>query len=95
MQNAKPEFRDLGEEAVMAALEDPDSQNPVAVEVGRLVSIYAVELRKQKPMVLEAETQPLETRFAIETIALRLAAKLTGVPMIKPEGDAAKHHRTH
>lgn len=36
----KPQFRDLTEEAVLQALADPDPQNPVTIELSRLIMAY-------------------------------------------------------
>lgn len=35
-----PEFRELAEDAVVAALQDPDPANPIAIEVARLIDGY-------------------------------------------------------
>jgi hypothetical protein len=38
---AKPEFRSLSAEAIIAALEGSDPANPIIVEVSRLIAGYA------------------------------------------------------
>ena len=36
----KPEYRSLAEDTVLAAVQDPDPANPIAVEVARLIAAY-------------------------------------------------------
>ena len=79
--SAKPEFQRFTEPEVQAALNNPDSQNAIAIEVGRLVAAYTLELRDRLP--LPADEHELQSNFAIETIALRLAARLAGLPVVK------------
>jgi hypothetical protein len=40
----KPQFRSLAEDAVCAALQDPDPANSIAVEVARLIDGYTRNL---------------------------------------------------
>jgi hypothetical protein len=36
----KSQYLDLAEDAVVAALQDPDPANPIAIEVARLIAAY-------------------------------------------------------
>jgi hypothetical protein len=79
---AKPEFQHLQESAIMSALGDANSQNAVSIEVGRLVAAYTIDLRN-RPSALPVADPPLPVHFPIEAVALRLATKLAGVPVVK------------
>jgi hypothetical protein len=79
--DTKPEFQHFSETEVQAALDDPDAQSAIAIEVGRLVAAYALELR-DRPIV-PADHPALQSRCPIEAVALRLATKLAGVPVVK------------
>lgn len=79
--SAKPEFQRFTEPEVLAALDNPDSQNAIAIEVGRLVAAYTRELRDRSPV--PADQNDLQSPVAIETVALRLAARLAGLPIVK------------
>jgi len=79
--DTKPEFQQISETEVQAALDDPDAQSAVAIEVGRLVAAYALELRDRP---LPSADQPMpQSRCPIEAVALRLATKLAGLPVVK------------
>jgi hypothetical protein len=78
---AKPEFQQFSETDVQTALENPDAQNAIAIEVGRLVAAYALDLR-DRPAV-PADQVPQHARYPIEAVALRLATKLAGLPVVK------------
>jgi hypothetical protein len=41
----KPEFLSLTENAVLAALDDPDPANPIAIEIARLMTAYTNNFR--------------------------------------------------
>ena len=79
----KAEFQTLSEETVLSALNNPESQNPTAIEVGRLVAGYTTILRRRSPPVTTSAQQIIMPHFPIETVALRLASKLAGLPVIK------------
>jgi hypothetical protein len=79
--DTKPEFQHFTEKEVHAALENPEAQNAIAIEVGRLVAAYATELRDRP--AAPAERQKTQSRFPIENVALRLATKLAGLPVVK------------
>lgn len=81
----RPEFHCLAEGVILSALDDPHSPNPIAIEVGRLIAAYTIELRDRLILTSPA-APPLETRFPIEAVALRLATKLAGLPVVK-DGD--------
>lgn len=69
-----PEFRDLSEAEVLAALADDDPTNPVAVEVFRLVVAYAEGFRQDIERLGHVPQEILEIDLgtAIETVAMRI-----------------------
>ena len=77
----KPEFQNLPEPDVLAALDNKDSQNPIAIEVGRLVAAYTIGLRGRTAVPPHPPEVP--PRSAIEAVALRLATRLAGLPVVK------------
>ena len=40
------DFRSLSEDAVVAALQDPDASNPIAIEVARLIAGYTSNFKQ-------------------------------------------------
>ncbi len=70
----KPEFLALTEDAVMAALDDPDSTNPVAAEVARLVTAYTNNFRDHVERIgyIPADLLRMKPRWPIEAVAMRL-----------------------
>lgn len=60
-------FRNLTEAVVLAALVDPDPENPISCEVRRLVSAWSVRMR-EGGAVTDADA-----RWPIEAIAIRIA----------------------
>jgi len=75
----KPEFQTLSEDAVLAALADPDPKNPVIAEVARLVIAYTEYYRHQidSRVYMPVATIMDRQRWPIEAVAMRLwAAKV-------------------
>ena len=70
----KPEFQSLSEEAVLAALEDPDPANPIAVEVARLVTGYTANFQSHVERLgyMPAAVLRIKRRWPIEAVAMRL-----------------------
>jgi len=70
----KPEFQPLSEEAVLAALEDPDPANPIAVEVARLVTGYTANFQSHVERLgyMPAAVLRSKPRWPIESVAMRL-----------------------
>ena len=70
----KPEFRSLSEEAVLAALEDPDPANPIAVEVARLIAGYTANFQSLVEGLgyMPAAVLRSKRRWPIESVAMRL-----------------------
>lgn len=90
-----PEFRDLSEAEILAALADDDPANPVAVEVFRLVVAYAESLRQDIERLGHVPQEILEIALdtAIETVAMRIVTdriKAT-VDAAVLRGEATKH----
>lgn len=68
-------FKSLSEAVVLAALIDPDPENPISREVRRLTDAYAEKFQREieklgyvRPQVLDAQA-----RWPIEAVAMRLA----------------------
>jgi hypothetical protein len=74
----KPEFRLLAEDAVVAALEDPDPANPIAVEVARLIDGYAnnFQAHVQRLGHIPSDILRKKPRWPIEAVAMRLSTEL-------------------
>ena len=70
----KPEFQHLSEDAVLAALQDPDPANPIAVEVARLIAGYTANFQSLVEGLgyVPAAVLLLKPRWPIEAVALRL-----------------------
>jgi hypothetical protein len=71
---ANSQFRHLSEDEVLRALRDPDSENPIACEVARLIAaytenfaVYVERLGRFPPQILCAKSAT-----AIEEVAMRL-----------------------
>lgn len=73
----KPEFRPLAESTVLAALDDPDPANPIAVEIARLVTAYTGNLRRHLERIgyLPPEFLRVKPRWPIEVVAMRLTTE--------------------
>jgi len=73
----KPEFRPLAEDTVVAALQDPDPANPVAVEVARLISAYTDNFKRHVERLghIPAGILHIQPRYPIEAVAMRLTTQ--------------------
>ncbi len=69
-----PELCSLTEDAVIAALQDPNPENPIAVEVARLIDGYtrnfAAHVRRLKR--IPEHILHITPRWPIEAVAMRL-----------------------
>lgn len=74
----KPEFCSLTEEAVVAALQDPDPTNPVAVEVARLIERYTgnFQAHAEKLGRIPSDILLTKPRWPIEAVAMRLTTEV-------------------
>ena len=70
----KPEFRATPEEAVIAALQDPDPANPIAIEVARLLDAYTrnFQAHVQRLGRIPPDILHMKPRWPIEAVAMRL-----------------------
>ena len=70
----KPEFRQLDESAVLAALQDRDPSNPVAQEVARLIKGYTGNFQRVIKQLgyMPADVMHIKPRWPIEGVAMRL-----------------------
>jgi len=73
-----PEFRSLDEGAVVAALHDPDSANPIAMEVARLIHGYTSNLHAhvQRLGRIPSDILRVEPHWPIEAVAMRLTTEI-------------------
>lgn len=72
----KPEFRNLTEAAVLAAIDDPDSKNPIASEVARLIAGYTKNFQRHVERVghMPADILRAKGQYPIEEVAMRLTS---------------------
>ncbi|MEZ0226791.1 MAG: hypothetical protein ACAH83_19700 [Alphaproteobacteria bacterium] len=74
---AKPEFKALDVAAITAALKDKDPQNPVKLEVNRLIRDYTQRIRqhaKENGNRLPNQLK-VNTKVAIERVAFKITAE--------------------
>jgi hypothetical protein len=72
---AKPEFRNLSKSAVVAALDDPDPKNLIAIEVARLIAAYTDNVQQHVRLGgMPFDMLRVKSRWPIEEIAMRLAS---------------------
>jgi hypothetical protein len=73
----KPEFLALTERAVLAALDDPDPTNSVAIEVARLVTAYTDNFKThiERLGTLPTDLLRVKPRWQIEAVAQRLTTQ--------------------
>jgi hypothetical protein len=73
----KPEYRTLAEDAVVAALQDPDPANPIAVEVARLIAAYTNNFKRQVERLgrIPSDILLIKPRWPIEAVAMRLTTE--------------------
>jgi hypothetical protein len=75
---SEPQFRSLTEDAVLAALNDPDAANPIACEIIRLVAAYTpyTSYFRRKHVErgghIQADILRVKPRWPIEAVAMRL-----------------------
>ena len=75
----RPEFRNLTKSAVLAALDDPDPKNPIAVEVARLIAAYTDNVQQHVRLGgMPSDMLRVNGRWPIEEIAMRLASDAFG-----------------
>jgi hypothetical protein len=84
----KPEFRSLHEDAVVAALQDPDPANPIAVEVARLIDGYTrnVQAHVQRLGRIPSDILRIKPRWPIEAVAMRLMTETVREVLAPPLG---------
>lgn len=70
----KPEFQALDEATILAALDDPDPENPIAKEVARLVTGYTENFKRHVERLgyMPASVLHVKPQSAIEGVAMRL-----------------------
>jgi len=88
----KPEFRTLGEDAVVVALQDPNPANPIAVEVSRLIAAYTNNFKRHVERLgrVPPDILHLKPRWPIEAVAMRLTTETIReilAPSMAPEED--------
>jgi hypothetical protein len=73
----KPQFCFLAENAVLAALDDPDPANPIAIEIARLVVAYTSSFRDHVDRLgyIPADIFRVKPRWPIEAVAMRLTTQ--------------------
>jgi len=82
----KPEFRLLAENAVIAALQDPDPANPIAVEVARLIDGYTrnFQAHVERRGAIPADILRIKPRWPIEAVAIRLTTETIRETLVLP-----------
>jgi hypothetical protein len=72
-----PQFLSVTERAALAALDDPDPANPIAVEIARLVTAYSDNFRRQVERLgyIPADILRVKPRWPIEAVAMRLTTQ--------------------
>jgi hypothetical protein len=91
------EFISLSEAAVLAALQDPDSANPVAAEVARLVAGYAENFRSHIEKLGRIPDKILMAKptCPIEAVAMGLVLQTTREELARsPSGSRGTGART-
>ena len=88
----KPQFLSLTEDAVLAALDDPDPANPIAVEIARLITAYAANFENHVKRLgyIPAEILRVKPRWPIEAVAMRLTTELIHESLAQPESPEAR-----
>jgi hypothetical protein len=72
-----PQSCSLAEDTVLAALDDPDPANPIAMEIARLVSAYTNNFRHHANRLghIPADILRTKPRWPIEAVAMRLTTQ--------------------
>jgi len=87
-----PQFLSVTEDAVLAALDDPDPANPIAVEIARLVTAYTSNFRDHVDRIgyIPADVLRVKPRWPIEAVAMRLTTQAIRESLAQPPStDAA------
>ena len=73
----KPELQAVSEAAVMEALADTNPQNPVAMEVARMVASYAVNFQRhvERSGSFPSDILRVKGEYPIEEVAMRLTSE--------------------
>jgi hypothetical protein len=87
----KPEFLALTEQAVLAALDDPDPANPIAIEVARLMTAYTNNLRSHVERLgyIPADMLRVKPLWPIEAVAMSLTTKAIRDSLPQPKSSDA------
>jgi hypothetical protein len=82
----KPEYRSLPEDAVVAALQDPDPANPIAIEVARLIDGYTrnFQAHAQRLGRIPSDILRIKSRWPIEAVAMRLTTEVIRESLAQP-----------
>jgi hypothetical protein len=88
----KPEFLSLTENAVLAALDDPDPANPIAIEIARLMTAYTNNFRSHVERLgyVPADILRVKPRWPIEAVAMRLTTKAIRDTLAQPTSSDAR-----
>jgi len=83
---SKPEFHPLAEDAVVAALQDPDPANPIAIEVARLIDGYTRNFHAHVQQLgrIPPEILRINPRWPIEAVAMRLTTEVIRETLASP-----------
>ncbi len=84
----KLEFRALPEDAVLAALQDPDPANPIAIEVARLINGYTSNFQHHVDKLgrIPPDILHIKARWPIEGVAMRLTTEVIRETLAQPAG---------
>jgi len=83
----KLRFQSLSEEAVLAALQDPDPANAIAVEVARLITAYTENFQDHVARLgrIPQDILHIKARWPIEAVAMRLVTQAISDTVSKSE----------
>jgi len=73
----KPQFCYVTKDAVLAALDDPDPANPIAIEIAGLVTAYTSNFQDHVKRLgyIPADLLRVQPRWPIEAIAMSLTTE--------------------
>jgi hypothetical protein len=88
---AEPQFRSFAEDAVLAALDDPDPANPIAVEIACLMTAYTNNFRKHVERIgyIPLDIMRVKPRWPIEAVAMRLTTEAIRDSVAQPASSDA------
>ena len=71
-----PEFKDISEDEVQAALDDPNPDNPIAVELARLMDGYMANFTEHVEKIGHIPPSILRSTgdYPIESVAMQLTS---------------------